>query len=202
MCRLSLVILGWTLFAYILTLTFVTYVGVYLTYIAVPTIIITGIISYFCEEREEEEEEKIIFQNELDKLNKENKELNFSYYSEFTYSYKKHLAISFGLEKLTESYSIFGHIELPDLWIFKGMISYYQQGISSLDDMFNTTSISSVLRSAIRIEILPVLFINAYAGKEWSFWPPEKLRKNDSLQGHYISSWDANVELEIGYEWE
>jgi len=133
---------------------------------------------------------------------KENKELNFSYYSEFTYSYKKHLAISFGLEKLTESYSIFGHIELPDLWIFKGMISYYQQGISSLDDMFNTTSISSVLRSAIRIEILPVLFINAYAGKEWSFWPPEKLRKNDSLQGHYISSWDANVELEIGYEWE
>ena len=51
MCRLSSVILGWTLFAYILTLIFVTYVGVYLTYIAVPIIIITGTIYYYCEKR-------------------------------------------------------------------------------------------------------------------------------------------------------
>ncbi len=42
-------VLEWTLFGYILTLIFVTYVGVYLTYVAVPVIVITGVISYFCE---------------------------------------------------------------------------------------------------------------------------------------------------------
>ena len=35
-------VLEWTLFGYILTLIFVTYVGV-------PVIVITGVISYFCE---------------------------------------------------------------------------------------------------------------------------------------------------------
>ncbi len=35
-----------TLVVYVLTLYFVSYVGVYLTYIAVPTIVITGFIAY------------------------------------------------------------------------------------------------------------------------------------------------------------
>jgi len=48
MCDFFGVILGWTLFGYILTLIFVTYVGVYLTYVAVPTIVISGTIYYFC----------------------------------------------------------------------------------------------------------------------------------------------------------
>jgi len=49
MCNFITVVLGWTLFLYILTLISVTYVGVYLTYVAVPTIIIFGTIYYFCE---------------------------------------------------------------------------------------------------------------------------------------------------------
>ena len=48
MCKLFGAILGWTLFTYILTLLFVTYLGVYLTYVAVPVIIITGTGYYFC----------------------------------------------------------------------------------------------------------------------------------------------------------
>jgi len=75
MCHLSSVILGWTLFSYILTLIFVTYVGVYLTYVAVPIIILTGTISYFCGKKDEELEEKIIFENELEKLRHENNKL-------------------------------------------------------------------------------------------------------------------------------
>jgi len=49
MCNFAGVVLGWTLFGYILTLIFVTYVGVYLTYVAVPIIVVTGVIHYYCE---------------------------------------------------------------------------------------------------------------------------------------------------------
>ncbi|CAA6804467.1 MAG: Unknown protein [uncultured Sulfurovum sp.] len=55
MCNLSGVILFWTLVTYVLTLMFVSYVGVYLTYVAVPTIIVTGTIYYFCEKKEEKD---------------------------------------------------------------------------------------------------------------------------------------------------
>jgi len=49
MCNLADTVFGLTLFVYILTLIFVSYVGVYLTYVAVPVIVITGVISHFCE---------------------------------------------------------------------------------------------------------------------------------------------------------
>ena len=48
MCNLMQSILIWTLFTYVITIIFVTYVGVYLTYVAVPIIIISGISTYYC----------------------------------------------------------------------------------------------------------------------------------------------------------
>jgi len=41
-----------TLFLYIITLIFVSYVGVYLTYVAIPVIVISGVIAYFLEPKE------------------------------------------------------------------------------------------------------------------------------------------------------
>lgn len=36
-----------TLFLYLITLVFVSYVGVYLTYVAIPVILIFGVLSHF-----------------------------------------------------------------------------------------------------------------------------------------------------------
>lgn len=125
----------------------------------------------------------------------------FSFYGEFSYSWKTWLALSMGYEKLPGSFSIFGHFELPDLWILKGMISYYRRGIGSASDIFSTDNVSTVFRGVLRLQVLPILYINAYIGKHWAFWSADRPRPNDNLEGHYVSSWDWGFDFEFGYEW-
>ncbi|MFO7735637.1 MAG: hypothetical protein R6W70_05405, partial [bacterium] len=125
----------------------------------------------------------------------------FGVYSELTYSYINKFSASLGFEKLNKSFSLYGHMELPDLWIFKGTLTYFQRGITDFNSIFKDSDISSALRSAVRIKILPILYINAYVSKHWSFWPPEKLRRDDDLHGHFLSVWEAGFDVEIGYEW-
>ncbi|MBT0028428.1 hypothetical protein J4H40_03210 [Vibrio alginolyticus] len=48
------VIFWLTFITYALTLYFASYVGVYLTYVAVPTIVITGFIAYLTRPKEEQ----------------------------------------------------------------------------------------------------------------------------------------------------
>ncbi|HNT27045.1 MAG TPA: hypothetical protein PKH10_02600 [bacterium] len=124
----------------------------------------------------------------------------FSLYAELTYSFIDWVTISMGIEQLRESLSIYAHLELPDLWIFKGMLSYYQRGITKPETMVDTFDYSAMFRGVIRLQVLPILFINAYVGKQWAFWPPNKPR-DDGLQGHYLSAWDLGGDLEIGWEW-
>jgi len=51
MCDFFDAVFGLSLLLFILTLIFVSYVGVYLTYIAIPIIVISGAISNFCDKR-------------------------------------------------------------------------------------------------------------------------------------------------------
>ncbi len=125
----------------------------------------------------------------------------FSFYGEFNYSWKTWMALSLGYEQLDDSFSIFGHFELPDLWILKGMISYYRRGIGSASDIFTTDNVSTVFRGVLRLQVLPILYINAYVGKHWAFWSADRPRPNDNLEGHFVSSWDWGFDLEFGYEW-
>jgi len=122
-----------------------------------------------------------------------------SVYSEFSYSYKDQLALSLGIEKLSETFSMYYHLELPDLYILKGMFSYYQRGIKSFKSVIDGSNISSIFRGILRIELLPVLYINAYTGKRWTFWPDYKMHKDD-LQGHFLSSYEWGLNIEVGYE--
>lgn len=124
----------------------------------------------------------------------------FSFYAELSYSFIDWITISMGIEQLRRSMSIYAHLELPDLWIFKGMLSYYQRGITKPETMVDTFDYSAMFRGVIRLQVLPILFINAYVGKQWAFWPPNKPR-DDGLQGHYLSAWDLGGDLEIGWEW-
>lgn len=50
--KLSLVVSLFTLAIYVLTLLTVSYVGVYLTYVAVPVIVVFGSIAYFLTPKE------------------------------------------------------------------------------------------------------------------------------------------------------
>lgn len=124
----------------------------------------------------------------------------FSLYAELTYTYVDWITISLGMEQLRKSTSVYAHIEFPDLWIFKGMLSYYQRGILKPEDFVENFDYSAMFRGVVRIELLPILFLNAYIGKQWAFWPENKPRQ-DELQGHYLSSWDLGADIEIGWEW-
>ncbi len=125
----------------------------------------------------------------------------FSFYGEFTYSWKTWMALSLGYEQLPSSFSLFAHFELPDLWILKTMLSYYRRGIDSPSAIFKEDRVSSLFRATVRLQVLPILYINGYVGKHWSFWSADNPRPNDNLEGHYISSWDWGFDLEFGYEW-
>ncbi|HSW61002.1 MAG TPA: hypothetical protein VLJ60_09395 [bacterium] len=125
----------------------------------------------------------------------------FSFYGEFTYSWKTWLALSLGYEQLPSSFSLFAHFELPDLWILKTMLSYYRRGIDSPSAIFKEDRVSSLFRATVRLQVLPILYINSYVGKHWSFWNADNPRPDDNLEGHYISSWDWGFDLEFGYEW-
>ncbi|HDT11619.1 MAG TPA: hypothetical protein ENN58_02650, partial [bacterium] len=60
-------------------------------------------------------------------------DIKFSFYGELSYSLKSWVALSFGYEQLPDSFSIFTHLELPDMWILKGMLSYSKRGITTFD---------------------------------------------------------------------
>ena len=124
-----------------------------------------------------------------------------SFYGEFSYSFKTWISLSVGYEKLPKSSSIFAHLELPDLWIVKMMLSYYKRGFGSAKELFSDSHVSSLFRGVIRLQILPILYINGYAGKHWTFWNAKNPRPNDNLEGHYVSSWDLGADIEFGWEW-
>lgn len=50
--KFSIVTFLLTMFVYVLTLTYVSYVGVKLTYVAVPVIVISGLIAYLTRPKE------------------------------------------------------------------------------------------------------------------------------------------------------
>jgi len=124
----------------------------------------------------------------------------FSFYAELSYTFVEWVTFSIGYEQLRKSGSLYAHIELPDLWIFKGMFSYYQRGITKPESIVDTFDYSTLFRGVVRVQILPILFLNAYIGKQWAFWPEHKPR-DDGLQGHYLASWDLGGDIEIGWEW-
>ena len=124
-----------------------------------------------------------------------------SFYGEISYSWRTWIAISLGYEQLPDSASLFAHLELPDLWIVKTMLSYYKRGFGSAKELFSDDRVSSMFRAIVRFQILPVLYVNGYAGKRWSFWNAGSPRENDNLEGHYISSWDLGADIEFGWEW-
>ena len=124
-----------------------------------------------------------------------------SFYGELSYSFRTWIALSLGYEKLPDSSSLFAHLELPDLWIVKMMVSYYKRGFGSAKELFSDSHVSSLFRGVIRFQILPFLYINGYAGKHWSFWNAKNPRPHDNLEGHYVSSWDLGGDVEFGWEW-
>ncbi|MBO4711055.1 hypothetical protein J5681_03965 [bacterium] len=124
-----------------------------------------------------------------------------SFYGELSYSFKTWIALSLGYEKLPDSSSLFAHLELPDLWIVKMMLSYYKRGFGSASELFSDDHVSSLFRGVIRFQILPFLYVNGYAGKHWTFWNAKNPRPNDNLEGHYVSSWDLGADVEFGWEW-
>ena len=124
-----------------------------------------------------------------------------SFYGELSYSFRTWIALSVGYEKLPDSSSLFAHLELPDLWIVKMMLSYYKRGFGSAKELFSDSHVSSLFRGVIRFQILPFLYINGYAGKHWTFWNAKNPRPNDNLEGHYVSSWDLGADVEFGWEW-
>ena len=124
-----------------------------------------------------------------------------SFYGELSYSFRTWIALSLGYEKLPDSSSLFAHLELPDLWIVKMMVSYYKRGFGSAKELFSDSHVSSLFRGVLRFQILPILYINGYAGKHWSFWNAKNPRPHDNLEGHYISSWDLGADVEFGWEW-
>ena len=124
-----------------------------------------------------------------------------SFYGEFSYSFRTWISLSVGYEKLPDSSSIFAHLELPDLWILKMMVSYYKRGFGSAKELFSDSHVSSLFRGVVRLQILPFLYINGYAGKHWTFWNAKNPRPHDNLEGHYVSSWDLGADVEFGWEW-
>ena len=124
-----------------------------------------------------------------------------SFYGELSYSFRTWIALSVGYEKLPDSSSIFAHLELPDLWILKMMVSYYKRGFGSAKELFSDSHVSSLFRGVVRLQILPFLYINGYAGKHWTFWNAKNPRPHDNLEGHYVSSWDLGADVEFGWEW-
>ena len=124
-----------------------------------------------------------------------------SFYGELSYSFRTWIALSVGYEKLPDSSSIFAHLELPDLWILKMMVSYYKRGFGSAKELFSDSHVSSLFRGVVRLQILPFLYINGYAGKHWTFWNAKNPRPHDNLEGHYVSSWDLGGDVEFGWEW-
>ncbi len=134
-------------------------------------------------------------------LNEAEGDLVHSFLLEFNYSFLEKFSLSAGIESLKDSYNTFFHLELPDFYILKAMFSYYKRGMTSLGDTFDSTDVDTMMRGVLRIEVLPVLFINGHLGKQWVFWPEKKIREDDDLQGHFLAAWDWGLNIEIGYEY-
>lgn len=60
---------------YLITLAFASYVGVYLTYVAVPVIVLSGVLTYWLEPEEDNQPREKNTEERLQEIEKELKEL-------------------------------------------------------------------------------------------------------------------------------
>ncbi|MCK5808069.1 hypothetical protein KAH37_03675 [bacterium] len=124
-----------------------------------------------------------------------------SYYWEWSYSFDQWLTLSTGMEFYPDSYSWFAYLELPDLWILSAMLTYVQKGIKYGTTLGEDFQFNAMLKGVVRIQVLPIMFIDAYASRTDMFWNEEIPRKEDNYRGHYVAAWQWGFDIEIGWEW-
>jgi hypothetical protein len=124
-----------------------------------------------------------------------------SYYWDWSYSFDQWLTLSAGMEFYPDSYSWFAYLELPDLWILSAMLTYVQKGIKYGTTLGEDFQFNAMLKGVVRIQVLPIMFIDAYASRTDMFWNEEIPRKEDNYRGHYIAAWQWGFDIEIGWEW-
>lgn len=76
MYKISSFVFWLTLILYGVTLATVTYVGVYLTYVTIPVIVISGIIMFISHPKDEKVDNAVNLENINKKIEKLEKELN------------------------------------------------------------------------------------------------------------------------------
>ncbi len=86
----------------------------------------------------------------------------------------KKLAIGFGLADATgpDDTSFYAHVEAPVLGFLQLFATYFGENLANVDEVFRASALDTwqdaVLLTGVRLQVLPILFINAHYSRSYS----------------------------------
>ena len=95
-------------------------------------------------------------------VNRKGQDRRLGYYLEFNYSIVEKMSLTLALEgsNADRGNHFLAHLEVPALSWLQFFVTYHQRSMDSLGDLFSMDAADKIIFAALRLRILPFLFIN------------------------------------------
>ncbi len=86
----------------------------------------------------------------------------YGFYTEFNYSVVGYMSLTLALEGSNAPHGshFLAHLEVPALSWLQFFVTFHQRSMEGLGDLFSRTAADKILFSAVRLRLLPFLFVN------------------------------------------
>lgn len=120
-----------------------------------------------------------------------------NFYGELQFSWVDKLAIAFAYEggEGLRQHSLLIHAELTAFDWLRFFATYHKRNFENFGEVFKFEQ-NDLLFSQVRLELLPILFINGRAMKTF-LWDPDV----DFGLGGFKNVWDYRADIELGWQW-
>jgi hypothetical protein len=132
----------------------------------------------------------------------------YGYFVEGTYSILGKFSIGGALEgqQPNDSYHLLLHADVPALDMLRIRATYQKRHFSEFGRAFDFTEDNEWLSAMARVQLLPILFINAQVGHLWRLNRREYTGESSKGQpgpdyGLYQAGWDFRFWLDASFEW-
>ncbi len=127
------------------------------------------------------------------------------FYLEFNYAILSKLGITLALEgsDADRGSHFLAHLEVPALQWLQFFATYHQTALTDMGDIFSGSAGDKILFSALRLKLLPFLFVNFRYFHTFQLADGYADYTGDGIEEHYRHYYPANVfqgDVEIGYE--
>jgi hypothetical protein len=138
-------------------------------------------------------------------VNRKGQDRRYGFYLEFNYALVGKVALTLALEgsNAAQGNNFLAHLEVPVLDWLQFFVSFHQRAMQSMGDLFSLDASDKILYTALRLKLLPFLFINARYFHTFEIQEGGKDLNGDNLEENYRYYMPGNIfEGDIEFGWE